>query len=99
MSLLEFSSELQTLLVKGENCVFDEVFKNTTLTGTLMGLIKWHTIAPKNIHETLIWLFNSTSSFDFLPSGGEIWDAEATRFRLICHVLSTKTPDEHCHFA
>lgn len=64
VSLLEFSSELQTLLVKGENCVFDEVFKNITLT--LMGLIIWRTIAPKNIHETLIWLLNSTWSFDFV---------------------------------
>lgn len=62
-SVLEFSSELQTLIAEGENCVFCEVFKIIALT--LMGLIIWHTKAPKNIHETLIRLFRCTSSPDF----------------------------------
>lgn len=69
-AVLEFSSESQTLMVKGENCVFYGAFKIIALT--LMGLIIWHTIASKNIHETLIWLFNSTSSPDFPLWRGEM---------------------------
>lgn len=69
-AILEFSSELQTLILKGENCIFYEVFKIIALT--LMGLIIWHTIAPKNIHETLIWLFICMSSPDFPLWRGEM---------------------------
>lgn len=62
-AILEFLRELQTLAVKGENCIFYGVFEIIALT--LMGLIIWRTMAPKNIHETLIWLVLGAASPDF----------------------------------